>query len=36
VYPGPGINMTDAPQKVILDMGADGYFASLAKLMGGD
>lgn len=29
-------SMTDAPQKVILDMGTEGYFNMLAKLMGGD
>jgi hypothetical protein len=36
VNPNPGFSMTDAPQKVILDMGTDGYFALMAKLMGGD
>lgn len=29
----PGFSMTDKPQKVILDMGAEGYFNRLAKLM---
>jgi hypothetical protein len=28
--------MTDAPKKVILDMGTEGYFNLMAKLMGGD
>ncbi|MBL8580063.1 MAG: DUF1254 domain-containing protein [Mesorhizobium sp.] len=32
----PGFSLTDAPQKVILDMGTEGYFNMLAKLMGGD
>jgi hypothetical protein len=36
VNPNPGFSMTDAPQKVILDMGTEGYFALMAKLMGGD
>jgi hypothetical protein len=36
VNPDPGFSMTDAPQKVILDMGTEGYFKLMAKLMGGD
>jgi len=36
VNPSPGISMTDAPKKVILDMGTEGYFNLMAKLMGGD
>lgn len=35
VDPKPGFSMTDAPQKVILDMGTAGYFDLMAKLMGG-
>jgi hypothetical protein len=35
VNPNPGFSMTDAPQKVILDMGTEGYFNLMAKLMGG-
>ncbi|MBF7730932.1 DUF1254 domain-containing protein [Pseudomonas sp. N040] len=31
--PNPGYSMTDKPQKVILDMGVDGYFNKLAQLM---
>jgi hypothetical protein len=33
VDPAPGFSMTDKPQKVILDMGVDGYFNKLAELM---
>ena len=33
VNPAPGFSMTDKPQKVILDMGVDGYFNKLAQLM---
>lgn len=33
--PNPGFSMTDKPQKAILDMGAEGYFTLLARLMGG-
>ncbi|TPG73912.1 DUF1254 domain-containing protein [Pseudomonas arsenicoxydans] len=33
VNPNPGFSMTDAPQKVILDMGTEGYFNKLAALM---
>lgn len=29
----PGFSLTDKPQKVILDMGTEGYFAKLAELM---
>ncbi|MGO4396554.1 DUF1254 domain-containing protein [Variovorax sp. M-6] len=36
VNPNPGFSMTDSPQKVILDMGTEGYFSLMAKLMGGD
>jgi hypothetical protein len=36
VNPNPGISMTDAPQKVILDMGTEGYFKLMARLMGSD
>ena len=36
VNPSPGISMTDNPQKVILDMGTEGYFNLLARLMSGD
>jgi hypothetical protein len=36
VNPSPGFGMTDKPQKVILDMGTEGYFNLMAKLMGGD
>jgi hypothetical protein len=35
VNPKPGFSMTDAPQKVILDMGTEGYFNLMAKLIGG-
>ena len=35
VDPKPGYSMTDAPQKVILDLGTAGYFDMMAKLMGG-
>jgi hypothetical protein len=31
----PGFSMTDKPQTVILDMGTEGYFNLMAKLMGG-
>ncbi len=36
VDPAPGFSMTDKPQKVILDMGTEGYFQMLARLMGSD
>jgi hypothetical protein len=36
VNPKPGFSMTDNPQTVILDMGTEGYFNLMAKLMGGD
>ena len=36
VNPNPGFSMTDAPQKVILDMGTEGYFNLMAKLMTGN
>jgi hypothetical protein len=36
VNPNPGFSMTDKPQSVILDMGTEGYFNLMAKLMGGD
>ena len=36
VNTNPGFSMTDAPQKVILDMGTEGYFNLMAKLMGQD
>jgi hypothetical protein len=36
VNPNPGFSMTEAPQKVILDMGTEGYFNFMAKLMGRD
>jgi hypothetical protein len=36
VNPNPGFSMTDKPQTVILDMGTEGYFNLMAKLMGGD
>jgi hypothetical protein len=32
----PGFSMTDAPQKVIVDMGTEGYFNLMAELMGKD
>jgi len=35
VDPDPGFSMTDEPQKVILDMGTEGYFNMLAELLGG-
>jgi hypothetical protein len=35
VNPKPGFSMTDKPQKVILDMGTEGYFNLMAGLMGG-
>jgi len=35
VDPNPGFSMTDKPQKVILDMGTEGYFNLMTKLMGG-
>lgn len=35
VNPNPGFSMTDKPQKVILDLGVEGYFNLMAKLMGG-
>ena len=35
VNPNPGFSMTDAPQKVILDMDASAYFNMMARLMGG-
>jgi hypothetical protein len=34
VNPNPGFSMTDAPQKVILDMDASSYFNMMARLMG--
>lgn len=34
VDPDPGFSMTDKPQQVILDMGTEGYFDRMAKLMG--
>lgn len=34
VDPDPGINMSDKPQKVILDMGTEGYFNMMADLLG--
>jgi len=34
VNPNPGFSMTDKPQKVILDLGAAGYFDMMANLMG--
>ena len=33
VNPNPGFSMTDKPQKVILDMGTEGYFNLMTKLM---
>ncbi len=33
VDPNPGYNMTDKPQKVLLDLGVDGYFNKMAQLM---
>jgi hypothetical protein len=36
VNPNPGYSMTDKPQTVILEMGTEGYFNLMAKLMGGD
>jgi hypothetical protein len=36
VNPNPGFSMTDGPQTVLLDMGTEGYFNLMAKLMGGD
>ncbi len=33
IDPAPGFSMTDKPQKVILDIGVDGYFNKLAELM---
>lgn len=33
VNPNPGFSMTDKPQTVILDMGTEGYFNLMAKLM---
>jgi hypothetical protein len=36
VNPNPGFSMTDAPQKVILDMGTEGYFNLMTKLMTAD
>jgi hypothetical protein len=35
VNPHPGFSMTDKPQTVILNMGTEGYFNLMAKLMGG-
>jgi hypothetical protein len=35
VDPNPGFSMTDKPQKAILNMGTEGYFNLMAKLMGG-
>jgi hypothetical protein len=34
VNPNPGFSMTDAPQKVILDMDTSSYFNMMARLMG--
>jgi hypothetical protein len=34
VNPNPGFSMTDKPQTVIVDMGTEGYFNEMAKLMG--
>ncbi len=34
VNPNPGFSMTDKPQQVILDLGTQGYFAMMARLMG--
>ncbi|MCA0301245.1 MAG: DUF1214 domain-containing protein [Proteobacteria bacterium] len=34
VDPNPGFSMTDKPQQVILDLGTQGYFAMMARLMG--
>lgn len=34
VNPNPGFSMSDAPQKVILDLGTAGYFDMMARLMG--
>ena len=34
VNPNPGFSMTDAPQKVILDMDTSTYFNMMARLMG--
>jgi hypothetical protein len=36
VNPNPGFSMSDPPQKVILDMGTEGYFNLMARLMGSD
>ncbi|MFO1157319.1 MAG: DUF1214 domain-containing protein [Reyranellaceae bacterium] len=36
VDPNPGFSMTDKPQQVILDLGTQGYFAMMARLMGSD
>jgi hypothetical protein len=36
VNPNPGFSMTDAPQKVILGLGTEGYFDMMAKLMASD
>ena len=36
VNPNPGFSMTDAPQKVILDLGTEGYFDMMARLMASD
>ena len=35
VNPNPGFSMTDKPQTVILDLGAEGYFNLMAKLLDG-
>ncbi len=35
VDPRPGFSMTDKPQKAILDLGTEGYFNLMARLMGG-
>jgi hypothetical protein len=35
VNPNPGFSMTDKPQTVIIDMGTEGYFNLMAKLMAG-
>jgi hypothetical protein len=36
VNPNPGFSMTDKPQQVILEMGTEGYFNRMARLMSGD
>lgn len=34
VDPNPGFSMTDKPQKAILDLGTEGYFNLMTRLMG--